>query len=107
MFRDIIKERIQISIKTQDEWDYGIEQCHKKLIGLFMNSMSDALNFLDTECTADEFSWLSEVFDDIAEKTQSREFIAALRRLAKKYPEETQRYNVISFIDSAEGCIYP
>ena len=105
--RDIIKERIRIAVETQDEWDYGIEQCQKKITELFANNMSDALRFLDIECTADEFSWLSEVFEDIAEKTQSGDFIAALRRLAEKYPEETQSYNVISFIDSAEGCIHP
>ena len=88
--------------KTDDEWDYGIEQCHKKLVALMTEDIHKSIEFLDNDCTADQFSWLSEVFDEIAENTQSKEFIEALKRLADKYPEETKTYNIMSFIESAE-----
>ena len=93
----ILKERVEV-----DSWDYGIDRCHEKLVSLFTEDINESISFLDNDCTADQFSWLSEVFDEIARITQSHEFIDALRRLAVKFPEETKKYNVMSFIDSAE-----
>ena len=100
----ILEERERFWTEGQDAWDYGIEQNHKKLIALMTEDINKSIEFLDKDCTADQFSWLSEVFDEIAEITKSQEFIAALKRLAVKYPEETEEYNILSFIESAE-CI--
>lgn len=87
---------------TDDEWDYGVEQCHEKLIALLTENINKTIEFLDNDCTANQFSWISEVFEEIARITKSQDFIQALRRLAEKYPEETEKYNIISFIVSAE-----
>lgn len=38
-------------------------------------------------------------------KTGSEEFIRELKALAEKYPEETEKYNVMSFIKSAEEVV--
>ena len=62
-----------------------------------------SLQFLDV-CTADEFSWLSEIVEGIAKRTRSKEFVAVLRKTADKYPEETKEYNIVDFIESTE-CI--
>lgn len=102
--KPIIDERIRLWDETQDSWNYGIEQCHQKLIALITEDIDKSIEFLDNDCTADQFSWLSEVFDEIAEITKSQAFIEALKRLAIKYPEETKEYNIESFIESAE-CI--
>ena len=102
-FRAVIQKRAN----TNDEWDYGVHICWDEMISVFSEDMAKTIRFLETECTASEYSWLSEIFEDIAEKTQSRDFIATLRRLAVKYPEETEKYNVKSFIDGAESCIWP
>ena len=48
---------------------------------------------------------MSEIFDEIAERTKSREFIEALRRTAQKYPKAAKDYNIDYFIDSAEEYI--
>ena len=68
--------------------------------------MSETVHYLENDCLADEFVWISEVFDEVAKRTQSHEFISALRKLAVKYPEETKEYNIISFIDWAEDEIF-
>ena len=67
--------------------------------------INESIAFLDNDCTADQFSWLSEVFDEIAETSQSQAFIEALKRTAAKYPDETEQYNLMSFIETAEGAI--
>ena len=70
---------------------------------VFSADIDKTIAFLNG-CTADEFSWLSEIFDSIAEKTHSKEFVLALYKTADKYPEETKKYNILDFIKSAE-CI--
>ena len=101
----ILDERERLWTECQDEWDYGIEQNHQRLIALVTEDINKSIEFLDNDCTAEQFSWLSEVFDEIAEITQNRAFIVALKRLAVKYPEETETYNILSFIESAESLI--
>ena len=98
-FRNIIKKRAAID----DEWYTEVEKCWKEMTDIFSADINKTILFLDV-CTADEFSWLSEVFEDIAKKTNSMEFVSALKKTASKYPKETQQYNIVDFIDSAE-CI--
>ena len=104
--REVFKLRDQIEEETQGNDYISIEKCWKTEIELLTADMNETLQYLESECTADEFSWISEVFEEVAEITQSKRFIEALRKLALKYPKETKEYNIISFIDSAEAGIY-
>ncbi len=49
------------------------------------------INILETECTPEEISWICEVFDDVARKTQSKDFIAAIHRIHDKMPEDVKK----------------
>lgn len=101
---DKFRATIQKRTGTDDEYDYAVHLCWDEMISVFSEDMAKTIRFLETECMEDEYSWLSEVFEDIAEKTQNREFVAVFRKLADKYPEETDKYNVLSFINRAEAC---
>lgn len=98
-FREIIKKRTSID----DEWYTEIEKCWEEMTNIFSADIDKTIQFLDI-CTADEFSWLSEIIENVAKRNKSKDFIAALRKTADKYPEETQQYNIVDFIESAE-CI--
>lgn len=100
-FNKLIQEREKIEYIA----DWENEPVIKDMIKLFTNDMQETITFLDTECTEEQFSWLSEIFDDIAQKSQSKEFIAALRRTAKKFPQTVNEYNLLYFIDSAAKLI--
>lgn len=104
--RAVFNLRNQIEEISQGNDYSGIKQCWEKEITLLTADMNETLRYLEDECTGDDFGWISEVFDDVAEITQSRRFIEALRKLAIKYPKETKDYNIIPFIDSAEACIW-
>ena len=52
----IIEEREHLWIEGQDEWEEGIDQNHKKLIALFTEDINQSVEFLDNDCTADQFS---------------------------------------------------
>jgi len=77
-FKLAIKAREQ----TDDEWTEGVQRCHGDLVGIVCEDMDGTIQYLLTSCTADEFSWLSEVFDDIVARLPRRDFIDALRFLA-------------------------
>ena len=72
-------------------------------IELFTKNLQETIGFLDNDCTADQLSWMSEVFEEISAKLQSWDFIDALGRCADKYPEECKIYNIKECIEYAIG----
>ena len=68
--------------------DFGMEKSWEEMTVILSDDISATIRFFESECTDEEFYWLGSVFEDVAEKTQSKELIQALRnRLAKVTPE--------------------
>ncbi len=100
-FRKVIHEREQ----CHDEWAYGVEQCWKKEIEILTEDISSTIDFLKKDCTADEFSWISEVIDDVVEIAPSKELVQCYKELMVKFPEECSKYNIAGSIESAEAIL--
>ena len=100
-FREIIKQREN----TDNEWDYGIEQCWKQEIEILSEDIPSTIEFLKNECTAEEFSWISEVFTDIVEKHPCKELVDCYKSLMAKYPEESTQYYIESVVEDAEKIL--
>lgn len=100
-YKEIIQKRSEIHL----EWYTEIEKTWDEMIALFSKDIEKTILFIKTECTGDEFVWLSEIFEEIAEQTQSKDFINCLYETAKKFPKETEQYNIISFIDDAADVL--
>lgn len=98
-YPEIIKLR-----EAEEEMPWEDMKSIKATIALFTANLQETIDFLDNGCTADQFSWMSEVFDEISEKLQSWDFIDTLRRTAAKYPEETRKYNVLSLLRPLKAC---
>lgn len=105
MIVEEIRDAIQKRSSTDDEWEYGVNQCWNEEIEVLSRNIDDTIAFLEMNCTANEFSWLSEVFEQVAKKTQSRAFVDCLHRVAKKYPDECERYHIDLAIECADGSI--
>lgn len=104
-FKEIIKEREKISKETQDNWDYGIEKCWTELIKLVSDNVDESINFILNDCTKEEFSWLSEVIEDIIENTKSKNLLEAYKSVANKYADESKKYHVFEKIQDAESLL--
>lgn len=91
--------------KIDGDIDYDTNPVIKEMIDLLTEHVDVTVAFLDNECSESQFIWMSEIFDELAEVTKSKDFIDALRRVAKKYPEAVEKYNLKYFIDSAEEYI--
>ena len=100
-FREVIRERSEMS----DEWSLGIEQCWKKEIEILSQDIPSTIEYLKNECTADEYSWISEIIDDLAESTQSKELIEVYKNLMIKYPDEYKKHNTISSVKFEESTL--
>lgn len=96
-YRYLLKKRVS----TPDEIMTFNEPFIKETVQLFSDHITEAVDFLKHDCTEDEYSWISEIIENIAEESKSIKLIQAYRDLANKYPEETKKYNIDSFINSA------
>jgi hypothetical protein len=94
------KELIQM--READEYDIAADSIQNELIQCVCESIEDSIQYILNDCTASEFSWLSEIFVEIIIKTLSQNFINSLRITAEKFPEETKEYNILYFIDLAQ-----
>lgn len=89
-----MKQAAQFRINENDI-DYWIEDYWKAAIKIFTSNVNETIMFFRQECTDEEFYWLSEIFEEIAEKTQSSELIQVWRtRLSAVSPE---KYNQTNF----------
>ena len=94
-FKEIIRERCRIAAECRDEWSFGIEKCWNEEIEILGEDVDATISFLQNECTAEEFSWISEIIDNLVERTRSRELLQAYKNLADKFPEEKSRQSII------------
>ena len=66
--REILRERLRIHEETLDEWTDGIYECWKKEVDILSVDVDGMIDFFKNECTGEEYSLLSEVFENLAEK---------------------------------------
>ncbi len=98
---DKIRAIIQERAATNDEWQAGVERCWAELTRALTEDIDATRRFLLEDCTADEASWVSEVYDDIVLKTQSREYIDLLRKSIERFPEEAEKHHMSENLDIA------
>ncbi len=98
---DTIRKIIRKRSATDDEWQDGVEACWAELVDALTADFDVTRKFLLKDCTADEASWVSEVYDDIVYKTQSREYIDLLRRSIERFPEEDRKRHLSENLDLA------
>lgn len=104
-FREVIAHRIYVEDISMGEWYDEIEKCQNDVTNIITEDIPSSIEFLKNECTDDEYSWISEVLDEIVVITHSREFLEVYKSLKEKFPEEYEKYNIEGMIESAEGIL--
>ncbi|MBU3106111.1 hypothetical protein [Clostridium gasigenes] len=97
---DKIKEIIEQRKKLNVNDDMRIQKCWEEITIILSENEKDTIKYLDG-CEKDELYWISEVFEDISENLQSKDFIKGLRTLDEKFPE----LDMTKDIDLAEEYI--
>ncbi len=73
-FKNVIKELKELDVNN----DFTHNELWKKELKIVTEDINETINYLKAECTADEFSWLSEIFKEIVEICPSQEFVDEL-----------------------------
>ncbi len=73
--REVIAQ--YISLDAND--DFATEKCWKEMTAILSENVIDTISFFESECTIEEFYWLSSIFEDIIVKTQSTDLISIWR----------------------------
>ena len=81
-FAEIGKEMMA----AEPENDFLFKQIWKRLIDLMCEDIHLTIEFLDN-ASRDEIEIADSVFEDIAQRIDSQEYIDCLYRLCKKFPE--------------------
>lgn len=77
--KNVLERRSSLDIND----DFALMDCWKREVEFLSDNISETIAFFDT-CTDEEFFWLSEVFDDLIEKTQSKELLQAICNRTEK-----------------------
>ncbi|MGN1344673.1 MAG: hypothetical protein ACI4U3_08840 [Traorella sp.] len=104
-FREIIRHLEYVNEISQGNWYDEIEKCWKKEIEILSKDIEGTIEFLKNECTNDEYTWISEIIDDLIEVTQSRELLKCYKDLMLKFPDECKIYNIKGSIECAENLL--
>lgn len=97
--RSFFEKRAQLHI--EDYWN--ADKYRAEAVKILSRNISETICFLDSDCSASDLSWMSEIFEDIIDMTRSTDFIAALYRAAERFPDACRTYNIVSFIKDAES----
>ena len=99
------KKVIQDHEQTHDEWQYGVEQCWKKEVEILTEDIPSTIEFLKNDCSANEYSWISEVLDEIVMNSQNYEILKIYKGLMNKFPDECIKYNIEECVKNAEKIL--
>lgn len=103
-----LEETIKLHEKYEVEmdcWDEGIEQCRSKEIEILAENMSESEEYISTQISDKNFYWLSEVFVEIVEKTQSVNFYNTVKERLKTVANEEYKRSISVEIECIEGIL--
>ena len=97
-FHQVIRERITnftAFYYADPWWDAEIKQ--------FTIDINESIHFIKEECTDEELYYLGEVFDDIMDRTHSKEFLNCLRERVQQVKNPQWKADILKDIcDAAE-----
>lgn len=100
-----LKEIISKRKNLHPNDDYATYDCWTQETDILSEDIQETIYFIENECTDEEFYWMSEVFEDIAYKTQSTEFISCIKNRLKKISDKTLIESIQTDIEFAEAVI--
>ena len=74
-------------------------------IAVLSRNLQDTVNFLDHDCTADQLSWMGEVYAEVSANLKSWDFVDALYRAAERFPKKVRDHLIKYQIPYAEGVL--
>ena len=78
-------------------WEAEIKQ--------FTASIQESIRFIEDECSDEELYWLSEVFEDIVDRTRSMDFVRCLQKRVQQVENPGWKQSILEEIRTASEYI--
>ena len=95
-----LKEILSLRLSLNDNDDFSLMECWKQESALLAEDISGTIVFFDS-CTNEEFYWLSEVFDDLIEKTQNKELFQTICERTERVRDSELKASIATDIEFA------
>ncbi len=105
-FLDAFHALVQARSGLSPKGEAAILACNEEMADLICTSLEYAIAYLREGCPGEEYMWVSEVFPEVARRTHSEAFVQVIRSLARRYPRETRRYDILPDIEAAEQALH-
>lgn len=92
-----LKEALHLRMHGNPD-EYYEETVWKSEVDAICEDMPTAIEFIQTKCTDEEFYWLSEVFEDIADRTRSVEFVKCIQRRVQRVKNPEWKQSILGEI---------
>ena len=96
-FAQLISKRLSLEIND----DFGLEEVWEKEISILTENLDKTISYILNDCSDEKFYWMSEVFEEIVQKTQSIDFINAIKERLKKVTNEKYYKDIEQEIEDA------
>ena len=99
-----LKEALHLRMHGNPD-DYYEESVWKLEVDAICADLPAAINFILSDCTDEEFQWLSEVFDDVMDRTQSVEFLNCIRQRVQTVENAERKAELLEDITTASEYV--
>lgn len=99
--KNIIDKRKSLDVNDE----IGLEQCWVEEADIILNDIISAISFINAECDDETLYWMSEVFEDVARKTRSKEFLDAIKQRVEAIKDEAWKESVLYEVEIADSII--
>lgn len=90
-----MKERKRILVECQENWGYGIDICCRETIAIIQEDLPGFIEYLKTECSSEDYLFITEWFDEFVSIIKSQELIDAFREtMTTRFSKENEKYNI-------------
>lgn len=73
----------------EDEEKYWVDDYWEKAVEIFTKDVEKTIEFIQNDCTDEEFFWLAEIFATLVEKTQCKKLIEVFKERLNKVDKNT------------------
>lgn len=94
----IIKKRVSLEIGD----DFALDKCWEEEIQILSEDINKTMNYILNEITDENFYWISEVFEEVIDKTQSEKLLKIFETRNEKVEDENYKKDIYKEIEFAK-----
>lgn len=85
--------------------DFALQECWETEAGILSEDVGATIDYILNDCDDDTLYWISEVFEEVIEKTKSQPLISALVQRCEKVSDAEKKKSIKAEIESAKETL--